>query len=634
MRVAFVSPLVVCVASLLLLASVAQAQICPAPLSGDADVTTWHDDNCRTGWQQNEMNLTATGSTAITQTNFGLVAQWNGTSANAMGNVYAQPLARSGLRNVQGQNGQTCTSPCSLILIADMNDNVFAYNAGSNLETPVWSVNLSQAIPGGGPVDCSSTLGSNFPPCEVPGVVLGGFVGVMGTPVIDTTTNILYAVGAVATTAVEFDLFAVNILNGAVLGLIPIVGSVSPGEDPGLSQICTSTYPATGDTRTFDSGHIQRSALLFLSPNVYVAFSPSDQEWENGWIFAYSFATPNFTQNAELNSTPYGTGGGIWGSGAGPASDGTAVYTVTGNGTYDVNGLIPATRDFSDSVLKLNATNFSVLDYYTPSDVFNYVPPQGSSQKGRCYNDTDLSSGGLMILPDDFYNSLSLAVNADKESNIYVLNINNLGRYVASGGSNFEGNYVETITTPPVPQNDPVQGYWASPAYWRYIDSNQQTHYLLYYAATTKDNLVGVPPLAIYQYALQTSGSSGPISTSYAEPTTTLFCQYSPTPSISSNGTTTGSGILWGIEHRNSDNPGNPADCAGSGEGSALHAFNATNMSVLYNSSLSLSRNLVPPTQFSTPTVFLGRVYMGTSSQVYVFGLCSTGPSRQCVQPQ
>jgi len=53
----FVSSLVVCVASALLLASVAQAQtICPAPPS--ADVTTWHNDNCRTGWQQQESFLT------------------------------------------------------------------------------------------------------------------------------------------------------------------------------------------------------------------------------------------------------------------------------------------------------------------------------------------------------------------------------------------------------------------------------------------------------------------------------------------------------------------------------------------------------------------------------------------------
>jgi hypothetical protein len=149
--------------------------------------------------------------------------------------------------------------------------------------------------------------------------------------------------------------------------------------------------------------------------------------------------------------------------------------------------------------------------------------------------------------------------------------------------------------------------------------------------------LLGVVPYPIFQYPLVTTGSSGPIVNSAAVPTTSVFCQYSPTPSISSSGTGAGSGILWGIEHRNSDNPGS-GDCAGTGEGSALHAFNATGngtaMSELYNSSLSLSKDLSSPAQFSTPTVFHGRVYIGTIGQVYVFGLCSSGPSNACIQPR
>jgi hypothetical protein len=55
-------------------------------------------------------------------------------------------------------------------------------------------------------------------------------------------------------------------------------------------------------------------------------------------------------------------------------------------------------------------------------------------------------------------------------------------------------------------------------------------------------------------------------------------------------------------------------------------------MSELYNSAIGLTGNLADAAA-STPTVFQGRVYVGTSGQVYVFGLCATGPNNACVQP-
>ena len=181
MKVArFVLSLVVCVAGIILLASAVQAQTCPVP--ANADVTTWHYDNCRTGWQQNESILTAAGSTAITQTNFGLVAQWNGTGERSMGRVFAQPLAVSGLPIVQGQYGQNCNNPCSLVLIGDENDMLWAYNAGSTSTVPVWSIDLALEAGGIAPIDCQ-TIVTPFAPCE--NGVLGDSVGATGTGVID-----------------------------------------------------------------------------------------------------------------------------------------------------------------------------------------------------------------------------------------------------------------------------------------------------------------------------------------------------------------------------------------------------------------------------------------------------------------
>src|SRR5579862_2938707 len=101
MKVArFVLSLVVCVAGIILLASAVLAQTaCSAPVT--PSVTTWHYDNCRSGWQQNE---TVLNTTTVNQSTFGKVFQFN-----VQGAVYAQPLA---LYNVPQMVQPACPSPC------------------------------------------------------------------------------------------------------------------------------------------------------------------------------------------------------------------------------------------------------------------------------------------------------------------------------------------------------------------------------------------------------------------------------------------------------------------------------------------------------------------------------------------
>lgn len=631
--------LFVCVASLFLLASVVRAQT-PCPVPPNADVTTWHYDNCRTGWQQHEGTLNAT---TVNQNNFGLVAQWKGTSQQPMGRVFAEPLAVSGLPQVHLDGGPTCASPCSLVLIADEDDMLWAYQADSNSQTPVWSINLATAVGGIAPIDCT-TIAVLFAPCE--NGVLGNSIGATGTGVVDESNPqapILYLAAVVDVAGLPtYYLYRVDLVH-ATLQATQISGTVT-GKNPSDEQkdnICTSDYPMNGPLQ-FDYNHIQRAALLLLGNKVYVPFSPGDGEWENGWLFGYTYDTLNQTlqQTAAFATTPYGTGGGIWGSGAGPASDGTNIYTATGNGTWDLVGVYPNTVDAGDTVLKLipnGGGGMSIMDYYTPSDVLTYVRPGGDpNKKGRCTppNDTDLGSGGLMIFPDQFYTPpgqtqpLSLAVVADKESNFYVVNMNNLGQYIASGGSNFEGNNVETIQSPPLATND--QGYWGSGAYWRQ-GGGSTAKYFLYYTATSHTG--SAAPYPIYQYTLHTTGSSGPITNAGAVPSQfgqsiVYFCLYSPTPSVSSNGNSTGA-ILWAIENQNKRNP---IDCSDTTTHppAALHAFDATTMQQLYTSS-GITNHRIGRATYPTPTIFQGRVYMGTWTEVDVFGACSGGPNGTCL---
>ena len=70
-----------------------------------------------------------------------------------------------------------------------------------------------------------------------------------------------------------------------------------------------------------------------------------------------------------------------------PAADASGyIYLETGNGTFN-----PPT-DLGDSVLKLATTNgVTLADYFTPFDQSNLNSA-----------DTDLGSGGSIVLPDSF----------------------------------------------------------------------------------------------------------------------------------------------------------------------------------------------------------------------------------------
>jgi len=126
--------------------------------------------------------------------------------------------------------------------------------------------------------------------------------------------------------------------------------------------------------------------------------------------------------------------------------------------------------------------------------------------------------------------------------------------------------------------------------------------------------------------------STDPISTSNPVTTTTLFCgaPHAPTPSISANGASPTTGILWAIE---SSNQHNPSDCNSIPGPAVLHAYDATTLVEKYKSS-NLGTLVGKAVNFPTPTIFNSKVYMGTKSEVDVFGLCSASPNTCIPQSQ
>jgi hypothetical protein len=600
-----------CLFAIASLATVSVAQLCPA---GTPCVTTWHNDNNRTGWQQAE---TALKPSTVSQTSFGLLWQWGSPAKPLAGSIYAQPLAVT-----LSQTVGTCVYPCSLVFVATEQDMLYAFNATSSSQSPVWSLSLGTAV------YCANPP-SNFMICNDSGSsIVGPYIGVTGTPVIDTSTNTLYALAAVEipTNApppplASYVLFAVDITTGAVKASTTISGSV-----PGLAPSALCGTSSGQGTVTFDVNHLQRPALLLLNGVVYVGFAagPVDDvgERNNGWLFGYKLSGGSFTPTAIFNTTPNGTGGGIWQSGAGPASDGSYIYLATGNGTFDRAGVQNPSIDYGDTLLQLNPSDLTVHDYYTPYDVFNYPPPNGT---GLCLDmaDEDFGSGGVLVPPSPFtYNGKNVVVNADKQSNLYVANQHGLGGFQAGQDCVSNLNNIECVQTPS-PLQDAKQGYWSSPAYWY----DGSTHYWLYYAPTS--DTATANPYAINAYELATIGESGPISQTPSARTSILFCQHSPTPSGSWNGNDPTTGIVWAIENQNTGNPGSGTPAC-SGEGytlpAALHAFNATNLlQELYTTRPPHLQTAIGSfTTFSTPTIFKGQVYMGTQTEVDVFGLCGS----------
>ena len=98
----------------------------------------------------------------------------------------------------------------------------------------------------------------------------------------------------------------------------------------------------------------------------------------------------------------------------------TRMFITTGNGTYDaITPYATNSASFSDDVLRFDLSNgMKVADAFTP---FNQFLLQST--------DTDLGSGGALILPDQAGPYPHLLIEAGKAGVIYLLDRDHLGDY-------------------------------------------------------------------------------------------------------------------------------------------------------------------------------------------------------------
>jgi Bacterial Ig-like domain (group 2) len=477
------------------------------------------------------------------------------------GQVYAQPLYVPNVNIASGTH--------NVIYVATEADSVFAFDADNNTGTnanPLWRASLIDtahgAAPGATPVDAINGISCN---------ALVPLVGVTSTPVIDPSTNTMYVVAKSAeNNQYVHRLHALDITTGAEKpqGSIAIAGSVS-GTGDGSSNGVIAFNPAM---------HLNRPGLLLLNGVVYVGFASNcDNRPYHGWLFAYDAATSSL--RAVYVSTPNGGDGGLWNSGAGITADSNAnVYVATGNGTFDT-GPIPST-DLGDSIVKLflNGSSITVSDYFTPYNEAAYNA-----------GDLDLGSGGVLLLPDQTGNHPHQLVLPAKDRWLYEVDRDQMTL------NNLHYCFIDCTTDPQIiSEFQPLGDSFCVPAYW---NGN------IYYGGANV-------PLTVYPI-------TGGIVSDAPSSSVPLFMFPGATPAISANGTT--NGIVWAVDSSNYGGMGPPSAPA------ILHAFDATNIvNELYNTTQVQSRDVMGnAVKFVVPTIANGKVYVGTQTELDVYGLLS-----------
>ncbi len=508
---------------------------------GQVNVLTSQNDVARTGQNQAETILS---SSSVKTGSFGKLFQ-----LAVDGKVDAQPLYVSGL-SIPGAGVH------DVVYAATEHDSVYAFDANSG--RVFWQASLLKS---GETTSDSRSCGQVTPE-----------IGITSTPVIDSSAG---SHGAIYLVAMSKD------SSGNYYQRLHALDLTTGTEEFSGPQTVQATYPGSGANSSngqvvFDPKQYKdRAGLLLLNGVVYTSWgSHCDIEPYTGWIIGYDRLS--LSQTSVFNFAPNGSEGALWNSGGGPAADAQGnIFAAVANGTFDSNlnaQGFPSGGDFGNAFVKLALANskLAASDYWTMYD--------SQSESG---SDTDLGSGGIMLLPDETDSSGTvhhLAVGAGKDSNLYVVDRDNMGKYDPTS----DGTIYQQLT------GALPGGIWSNPAYF--------------------NNHVYFGPVGSAIRSFKVSNAKLALSSE----TSHTFTYPGVTPSISANGSS--NAVLWAVENTN------PA---------VLHAYDATNLTTeFYNSNqAALSRDQFGAgNKYIVATVANGQVFVGTPNSVAVFGLLPSLP--------
>jgi hypothetical protein len=512
------------------------------------NVLTWHVDLARDGLNSNEVTLTPSNVGSGT---FGELFSYP-----VQGQVYAQPLYVSNLA-IPGKGTH------NVIFVVTQNNDVYAFDANSNAGASagvLWHANmgLAAAMP-------NNFFGNRYGPYHD----INPQVGITSTPVIDLATNTMYLDAftndVAGQNSYSHHIHALDITTGADK-LTPMLVSASVQGNGVGGNGTTIPFVATDQ--------LQRPALTLLNGVLYIAYSGyADTDPYHGWILGFNPANLqlvsvlNTTPNINASSDTHQGEGGIWQTGNGPASDGSRLFVETGNGDFDVT-----IGDYGDSFLQitpdsstagsphLTGYGLAVTDYFTP---FN--------EQSLADADSDLGSGGSLLLPDQPGAHPHELVGSGKQGVVYLVDRDNMGQHTAT-----VDNVVQEVSL--------GHGNFDSPAYFNSA---------IYYHAVGD---------VLKKFTL----SNGMLSAAPTAQTTIAYANQGATPSVSANGAA--NGIVWDVEWN--------------GTHEVLHAYDASTLTELYNSNQNAPRDqLGAGVKFIVPTIADGEVFVGSANSVTVYGL-------------
>jgi len=367
-------------------------QVCV--LLAQTAVTTYHNDNYRTGMNSTETVLTQAN---VNASQFGLLA-----TVKVDAQVEAQPLMVPNVNITAGSN----QGVHNVVYVVTDNNTVYMIDAVAG------TILLSRhiATPAPAPAGCKGN---------------GDDLGITSTPVIDTTRNAIYVMTYVkASPNPNYVLHALNLSNL---------------RDQTTPVTVTASHTLT-DGSTFDFNGLyqrQRPALLEANGNIYAGFGSFCDLFGNnsrGWLLGWSASTltplgSNQLFDSLATSPDNFFLASIWMSGYGLAADDSGnVVFVTANADKTGTNYNGVTA-IEESAIEVSSDLSTVVDLFTPSD-----------WPSLDEHDLDFGSGGLMILPDQPGSTPHLAVAAGKNATMFLMNEDNLGGY-SSSGNNVLGSY-------------------------------------------------------------------------------------------------------------------------------------------------------------------------------------------------
>jgi hypothetical protein len=462
-------------------------------------VTTYHYNNLRTGWNQNETLLNA----AAFPSTFGVLA-----TVALDDQVDAQPLLVPAQQVAGGKH--------DVLYVVTENNSIYALDANTG------AILLSRNF--GAPVPTPLGCGNNGPN-----------VGITSTPVIDLDKGELFLIAYINGATPRYELHAIN--------LTTLADAITP-----VTVAATQTL-TDGSTFAFNATYQrQRPGLLEMNGNIYAGFGSFCDFAANhsrGWVLGWKATTLRPLVHSELNDSQATSPtsfflSSVWMSGFGVAGNDDHVYFSTGNSDcnfYDSPELCPTSSTYDgatnvqESVISMQPNLAQRDGVFTPSNVFQMD-----------IDDADLGAAGVMLVPTQ-PNGWNLATIVSKDGRLWLLNRDSLstaldmqqlaqgcwcgpsyfrgsdgiGRVVSSAGDAVQTWQIQTSSTPSLvaEATGTVQQSEQDPGFFTVVSSHGDRSSTAIIWAVARPS--GTAPLMLYAFAA--APSNGALTQLYSAPT-------------------------------------------------------------------------------------------------------------------